>query len=164
MERATAGKNIIFGLVLLVFSLLAIIESIRMPTFRHREGIYAAPGLVPLLLGVSLLLMAVSILREARKAEGVQHLKESIAKREKRPINSGMKRIQLAILYLGVYVFLMLRNIPYIFSTSIFLFIYIYTFYKGSQKKRIIMSLLISVITTAVIVFLFSSILRVRLP
>ncbi|MCG8485414.1 MAG: tripartite tricarboxylate transporter TctB family protein [Clostridia bacterium] len=164
MDKNLAKNNIVYGLLLLLLSIFAIVESMRMPTYSHLEGVYAAPGLVPLLLGITLLLMAIAILVPALRAGGWQQLKSSISKRNNKETSDSTKRMRLTVLYIGTYVFLLLGKLPYTISTSVFIFVYIYSFHKGERNKRIIKALIISVISTAIIFILFTRIFMIRLP
>ncbi len=60
--------DFMMGLVLMAFSLLIIIESLKIPRFeKDWGGFYAAPGFVPLILGITLFTMSLALLVRAVK-------------------------------------------------------------------------------------------------
>ena len=63
--------DFIMGLILMAFGLLVVVESIKLPSFeKDWGGFYAAPGFVPLILGITIFGMSLVLFVRALKKQG----------------------------------------------------------------------------------------------
>ena len=63
--------DFIMGLILMAFSLVVVVESLKLPRFeKDWGGFYAAPGFVPLILGITLFLMSLALFVRSIKFKG----------------------------------------------------------------------------------------------
>ena len=63
--------DFIMGLILMACSLLIVVESLKIPRFeKDWGGFYAAPGFVPLILGITLFVMSLALFVRAVKKQG----------------------------------------------------------------------------------------------
>lgn len=165
MDNSKARTNVIFGLILALVSLVVAIESLRMPTYSHLDGIWAAPGLLPFFLSVSLLLMGIAVMVSGLKA-GNQKFWEYFKRKEKltQSEREGWLRLGLAVILTVFYIFVLLGRTHYVFSTAVYLFSFICCFTKGGVKQKVIKPLVIAILTSVVINYVFSKIFLIPLP
>jgi len=151
--------DFIMGLILMAISLLIIVESLRIPSFeKDWGGYYAAPGFVPLILGITLFVMSLVLFVRAVKKQGYKIIpgREAL----KNFVRSGrVHRWCLAMIYVFSFFFL-LGQIYFYLAAFLVLFAYMATF--GEQKLYI--SLIISVVASALIYLVFTRIFLVPLP
>ena len=70
-EPGMPKADFIMGLILMAFSLLIVVESLKLPRFeKDWGGFYAAPGFVPLILGITLFAMSLALFVRAVKKQG----------------------------------------------------------------------------------------------
>ena len=63
--------DFVMGLILMASSVLIVFESLRIPRFeKDWGGFYAAPGFVPLILGITLFVMSLALFVRAVKNQG----------------------------------------------------------------------------------------------
>lgn len=168
MEDIKMRNNFVFGVILSLISTLVIIESLRMPTYSQIERFYAAPGSVSLLLGISLLLMGVSVALKSYRAGyrvhfgfNVERVKTALLTYLKR---DDSQRVLITVGLIALYIFVLLGRIPYILSTIIYLFLAFFFYREGNLRQRTIMPAIISVITSVVVFYSFSKIFMIPLP
>ena len=151
--------DFVMGLVLMAFSLLIIIESLKIPRFeKDWGGFYAAPGFVPLILGITLFGMSLALFVRAIKRQGYKIIPDRAALRGF--VQSKLvHRWSLAMLYAFGFFFL-LGHIYFYLATFLVLFAYMATF--GEQKRSI--SLVISMAASGLIYLVFTKLFLVPLP
>jgi hypothetical protein len=152
--------DFIMGLILMVFGLAAIHQSVKLPTFKKDwGGFYAAPGFVPLILGLVIFAMSLAMFIRAVRSGGVQGViptRESFRNFLKaKPVH----RWCLAMLYAWGFFFI-LGKVYFYLAAFLVLFAFMATF----SEKKIYISLLISVVTSAAIYLVFTKIFLVPLP
>lgn len=164
------------GLVIIAVSAAFGIGSLAMPWLESEWGVYAAPGLVPLLLSVLLLITGlVLVLRSIMSKSFYAALERAAAEdaammgassedyKEKGNVSKSVpewKRIVLTILLVSIYIFILLGRLPYMLATGIFVAGFILAFKGGGIVKAVLTGSL-----TAVAVWLvFEKIFIVRLP
>lgn len=162
-------RDLAFG-ILLVFICIALI------VYSHRMNIqameianafyYTAPGFLILILAIGILLMAIYlIVNSIREGATLKWLlPRNLAKRFKEG-----KALQtfLVFLYLFIYMVFLWGNIPYTrirvpfwLNTMIFMNLIMFTF-KVTKPWKIVV---ISIITSFTVYFIFSSLIHVPLP
>ncbi|RJQ56159.1 MAG: tripartite tricarboxylate transporter TctB family protein [Desulfobacteraceae bacterium] len=151
--------DFIMGLLLMVFSFLIVVESLQLPRFeKDWGGFYAAPGFVPLILGVALFGMSLALFVRSLKSHGYKIIPDRPAIRDflrSKPVY----RWCLAILYAFGFFFL-LGHIYFYVAAFLVLFAYMASF--GEQKLAI--SMVISAVASALIYLVFTEVFLVPLP
>jgi len=151
--------DFIMGLILMAGSLLIVVESLKIPRFeKDWGGFYAAPGFVPLILGITLFAMSLALFVRAVKKQGYKIIPDrqtlgNFARSER------VHRWCLAMLYAFGFFFL-LGHIYFYLAAFLVLFAFMATF--GEQKLYI--SLIISVVASGAIYLVFTRIFLVPLP
>jgi hypothetical protein len=158
-DKGMPKADFVMGLVLAAFSLLIVVESLKMPRFeKDWGGFYAAPGFVPLILGITLLVMSLALLLRAVRMRGYRIIPGREAVRgfvRSRPV----RRWCLAMIYAFGFFFL-LGHIYFYVATCIVLFAYMATF--GEQKRSL--ALIISLVASGLIYLVFTKLFLVPLP
>lgn len=157
-------NNFIFGAALVAFTVWVMVESLRMPRYLEFEGIYAAPGFVPFILAASLCLMGISLVLTGIKQGALQVLGSTWQELKGSLGTPEMGRLGLALLLITAYVFGLLRHTHYIVATTVFLALFIAVFRQGGWKGRLLSSLAIAAITSAVVYLSFTHIFLIPLP
>ena len=158
-DKGMPKADFIMGLILMACSLVIVVESLKIPRFeKDWGGFYAAPGFVPLILGITLFVMSLALFVRAIKMQGYKIVLDREMIRDfvrSRPVH----RWCLAIFYAFAFFFL-LGNIYFYLAAFLVLFAYMATF--GEQKRSI--SLIISLVASASIYLVFTKIFLVPLP
>ncbi len=169
----------IFGIITIAIAGAFGVMSLMMPWYDSEWGVFAAPGLVPLILSILLLLTGLILIFRALYAKGFyKSLEELIAKDttimeadddatgankeqgETMKSEPGWKRIALTIGLAAVYVFLLLGRLPYLVSTGLFVSVFIFIFRGGGVIK----SLIIGAATSVGVWLVFEKVFLVVLP
>lgn len=142
------------------FGLLIVAASWRMERFESMGAqLYTMPGFVPGMLGgVVLLLGLVLMLRGWRRS-----LREAAAEPAERLIN---RRIAITLVLTLVYAGLLIGRAPFWLATALFVAVFVASFAPEEQtaRRRLVVSALAGVLTSAVVTFVFQQIFLVRLP
>lgn len=142
------------------FGLLIVAASLRMERFESMGAqLYTMPGFVPGMLGgVLLLLGAVLMLRGWRRS-----LRETGAEPATPLIN---RRIAITLVLTLVYAGLLIGRVPFWLATALFVAVFVASFAPEDQAplRRLVVSVLAGVLTSAVVTFVFQHIFLVRLP
>ena len=158
-EPGMPKADFIMGLILMAFSLLIVIESLGLPRFeKDWGGFYAAPGFVPLILGITLFAMSLALFVRAVKKRGYRIIPDREAL-DNFMRSKPVRRWCLAIIYAFGFFFI-LGHIYFYLAAFLVLFAYMATF--GEQSKTV--SLTISVVASAMIYLVFTKIFLVPLP
>jgi hypothetical protein len=136
-EAASPGSDIILGTILILLSGAVIFRSLQMP---RPEGWGQAPGLFPLLCGVILIFMGMSLTVTA-----IRKRKENAQRQEESNRNTkGSDEIARTLVVLGgilIYVFILIPLIHYTASTFFYLVFTIWYFWRGKPYWVIIISI-----------------------
>ncbi len=158
-DKRMPKADFIMGLILMACSLLIVVESLKIPRFeKDWGGYYAAPGFVPLILGIALFFMSLALFVRALKMKGYR----VIPSRDALNHFVRSKHVQrwcLAMIYAFGFFFL-LGHIPFYIAAFLVLFAYMATF--GEQKRSL--SLIISLVASTTIYIVFTKIFLVALP
>ena len=158
-DQGMPKADFIMGLILMVGSLLIVVESLKIPRFeKDWGGFYAAPGFVHLILGITLFVMSLALFVRAVKNQGYRIIpgRETL----KNFVRSArVHRWCLAMVYAFGFFFL-LGHIYFYLAAFLVLFAYMATF--GEQKRSI--SLIVSIVASAMIYLVFTKIFLVPLP
>ncbi len=162
MDKNTLRKcDIVFGFLLAIASLIFAIISFRMPWDGiSGGGIYAAPGLMPLIVSSAIFFMSISVAINGIKEAGF--IKISDITRLIKYLNTVFtKRVALMALIIIIYAFVLLGRIPFGLSTFIYLFSFMFLF---RRENKWWVCLIVSVISSFLITFFFGSIINIPLP
>ena len=158
-DKGMPKADFVMGLILMALSVLIVVESLKIPRFeKDWGGFYAAPGFVPLILGITLFAMSLALFVRAVKMRGYRIVPGREANREfirSKPVH----RWCLAMVYAFGF-FFVLGHIYFYLAAFLVLFAYMATF--GEQKLWL--SLIISLIASALIYLVFTRIFLVPLP
>lgn len=142
------------------FGLLIVAASWRMERFESMGAqLYTMPGFVPGMLGgVVVLLGLVLMLRGWRRS-----LREAGAEPAERLIN---QRVAITLVLTLVYAGLLIGRAPFWLATALFVAVFVASFAPEDQpaRRRLVVSVLAGVLTSAVVTFVFQQIFLVRLP
>lgn len=154
----TAHADLRGGVGWMVFGLAIVVLAWRMDRFETMGGtLYTAPGLVPGLFGLLLLLMGG--LLALRGWRGVR----AGASGDPGPLLNG--RIALMLLLTLVYAGVLVGRVPFLPATMVFVALFTWLYGgESSARRRLVTAVITGVIAAAVIVLVFERIFLVRLP
>jgi hypothetical protein len=158
-DKGMPKADFVMGLILMAGSLVIVVESLKIPRFeKDWGGFYAAPGFVPLILGITLFVMSLALFVRALRMKGYRIIpnRESVNGFVR---SSSVHRWCLAMIYAFGFFFL-LGHIYFYLAAFLVLFAYMATF--GEQRRWI--SLIISMAAAALIYLVFTKIFLVPLP
>jgi hypothetical protein len=151
--------DFVMGLILMAFSVFIIRESLRMPTFeKDWGGFYAAPGFVPMIFGGIIFLMSLFLWIRAMRNKGYEM---GITRDKVRSFlrSKTVHRWCLAIAYAFLF-FIFLGRIYFYLAAFLVLLAFMVTF----GKEKLLNVLIISIVTSVAIYFVFTRIFLVPLP
>ena len=158
-DKGMPKADFVMGLILMACSLAIVVESLKIPRFeKDWGGFYAAPGFVPLILGITLFVMSLTLFVRALRKQGYRIIPswETIrAFVRSKPVH----RWFLAMFYAFGFFFL-LGHIYFYLAAFLVLFAYMATF--GEQKLWV--GLTVSLIAAGLIYLVFTKIFLVALP
>lgn len=148
--------DIIVGIVYAVLGLALIIAARMLPKSQVME---IGPDFMPTVVGTLILVLSIILLVQA-----VQELRKNPDK-EVGKDESDYKRVLLSLILALLYVFL-LKPIGFIICTLVYLFCQIYVLAPDSHrtKKDMIMYLIIDVVFTLIVYYLFRIGFKIVLP
>ena len=148
--------DIIVGIVYAVLGLALIIAARMLPKSQVMD---IGPDFMPTVLGTLILVLSIILLLQA-----VQELRKNPDK-EVGKDESDYKRVLLSLILALLYVFL-LKPIGFIICTLVYLFCQIYVLAPDSHrtKKDMIMYLIIDVVFTLIVYYLFRIGFKIVLP
>jgi len=157
----TARSDLWGGAAWAGFGLLIVGESLRMDRYEAMGAVlYSMPGFVPGMLGsVVALLGLVLMLRGWRRK-----LREAEAGEDAERLFN--RRIGITMVLSLVYAGLLIGRAPFWLATALFVTAFVASFAPEDQSRirRITVSLLAGVLTSAVVTVVFQQVFLVRLP
>ncbi|MFQ3621151.1 MAG: tripartite tricarboxylate transporter TctB family protein [Spirochaetales bacterium] len=168
-EQNMPKADFFTSLVLLTFGLSIIVLSYKMPTLvEQSKNIYAAPGIVPGLLGIIISFLSLVLFFRSIKQKGYKivisgSILKSFLTHEQ--TNRMVKTALICIVYT-----LLLGHLPFILLTFLFVFVFIVTFEYDrniplrSQLRKIGIALLLALLTALVVYAVFFYVFLVNLP
>ena len=151
--------DFIMGLILMAFGLLVVVESVGLPRFeKDWGGFYAAPGFVPLILGMTIFGMSLALFMRAVKSQGykVVPTREAIDDfLRSKPVH----RWCLAMVYAFSFFFL-LGHVYFYLAAFLLLFAFMFTF----SDQKLWQVTVISLVASGLIYIVFTKIFLVPLP
>lgn len=147
--------DMILGIVLFIFFGWTAWKSVLMSKERIDKGlatIYTAPGLMPFIISILLLLCLAYIVVYSFKAGGRIRIKE-YPQILKNSLSRETTRSALLVFFLlFVYIFILIGRIPFIPATLIYVFAFLFLFKAGKPIVLILVGLFFSV---AVVYFFY---------
>jgi len=128
---------------------------------KSRKAFYASPGFMPIIIAGSLFLLAVSLMRQSLKNSSVKERVTRVLGAI--PRGAGSPRFKNSLIALGffaVYIFALLRFLPFWLASLILLFV-CFVYLKAS---KLVFCVLISALSIGGIVLLFQIIFHVPMP
>ncbi len=148
--------DFITGVILCILSTLFIIGALRMP-IDPAFGIYGHPGLSPIFFASILFIFSFYLI--LRSKISLKDIKKDLTFWKRLRGRNDLKNLLITLFFIIIYIFL-LRKLPFFILTFFFIFIFSYTFYK----KRPLLLFIISLLSTLVIVTIFSKIFLIPMP
>lgn len=163
-------RDFITSIVLIVFSVSVVVSSYTMPRLEHRDiDPFSAPGIVPGMIGLILLILALTLFTRSIRAGGYRLFSaDDSGDAAAHPGAAG--RVLLTLFISLVYAVGLLGRIDYTFGTLIYIFSFIVLFeYRRGvplleQKKMFATALLQAVIAAVLITLVFRKLFLVDLP
>jgi uncharacterized membrane protein YhaH (DUF805 family) len=158
----TARSDLWGGAGWVGLGLLIVLGSLRMERFESMGAqLYTMPGFVPGMIGglvaaLGLVLMLRGWLRRAHETEADRAPAEPLLNR----------RIAITMLLSLLYAGLLIGRAPFWLVTALFVAAFVATFAPADQTpaRRLIVSVVAGVLTSAVVTLLFQHVFLVRLP
>ena len=140
--------DIILGLVFFGFFGWTAYEAIRMSKERMDKGmatIYTAPGLMPLIMSILILICVTYVIIYAFKQGGRIRIKEYLHFFKSSFLDEKTRTTLLVFLSIFVYIFILIGRIPFIPATIIYVLASYYIFKAGKPLPLIIIGVTFSV-------------------
>ncbi len=170
MKESNMPKaDFVTSIFLIVFGIVVVYLSARMPKFEElHANPYSAPGVVPALLGViiaflGLILFVRSIIQKGYK------LGLNIVTVKQFFVEPMTKRILLTI-FISVAYWALLGRMLFSLVTALYVFIFviIFEYEKGKsiiqQRKMLFVALIMAILTSASVTYVFQYLFLVNLP
>lgn len=165
-----ARQDFFTSLVLIIFGVAVVLESLRMPRLEN-IGVnpYTVPGIVPGFLGAIIALLGLLMLLRSSRASGWRSDPEATTFSQQLKSESTRRLLLTLLLTLG-YAVVLVGTLPFWLATFMFVFLFIALFEwrigaAATQKMRSLgFALLQAVLVAAAVTFVFERIFLVRLP
>lgn len=162
-KKVLRKLDVAFGAALLVGSIILLCWSASMPVSGLGGGMqssfWLAPGALPVFVSSVLVALSLTLIAGAWK-EGGRVSMEDVRKALSVARTREAKYVFIMVGLLVAYIFLMLGNLPYLVSTSVFLMAFMFIFKAG--KPHII--LITALLTAVAIWYCFGKIVLIPLP
>lgn len=158
-QKQMAKADFVTSILLILLSLFIMTYVLfAFPRFPEWGGLYSNPGFTPFLLGVTLLLMNLYLLRRSLKRQGHQI---RVSREDLKAFLSSDK-VHRFFICLGLFAlyFLLLGRIPFVLDTFLYLFLSILIFRGAGWWAGFIVSTAVSF----VVYLIFSRVFLVPLP
>ena len=169
-EKQMRKADFLSSIVLIIFGVTITVMAVRMPRLEEK-GInpYTAPGVVPGVLGVIILLLSlIMFIRTVRRSDFLPriqkgHLKDLIK-------DEGTIRLGVSLALCLIYALVLVGHIPYFLATFLFTLGFILSFdlkfdkIEKSTKRIILIAVIQATISSAVISAAFQYLFLVDLP
>ena len=153
MENNNKMKDFISSAVIFSLSLYVLFEGYNIYT-KSGKLLYLSPALIPLMLGTILLVLSIVLFTGSLKEGGLQ------ARAAELKAWSGEVKADRGTMLMGLYTFVLLGMLPFWLATFLFMLLLMYFLEAGSIVKIVV----ISVLVTGLVIFLFQVCFRVPLP
>ena len=154
--------DIFSGTAIFCLGMFSVYQAFQMPMKDSYAGVqnvwYVSPALFPLLIGSTLALLGLMLIRTALKEVGLQGVKEVLVYLSSQPFVDFLKqdvtvRFYGIVLNLFIFVFLLVPHIDFFLAAILFLLLFFFMFYCGYDHRLI--SLIYQIIGGSVFLTLF---------
>lgn len=160
MENNNKMKDFISSAVIFILSLYVLFEGYNIFT-KSGKLLYLSPALIPLMLGTILLVLSIVLFTGSLKEGGLQaRAAELKAWSGEVKADPNTMRMLVGVVLMGLYTFVLLGMLPFWLATFLFMLLLMYFLEAGSIVKIVV----ISVLVTGLVIFLFQVCFRVPLP
>ncbi len=140
-EKKEESTGFLVGLGLLLISGFFFITSFSIP---HPEGWQTAPGMLPMILGGSLFIMAAIITIDTVRQGALRNLFGAVEKRRIDESENSTRGVITAIAGVAIFYFGLLQFLPFEIAAVIFLAAMTQVFWtESSLKQRLLISLVV---------------------
>jgi len=148
--------DFITGIVLCILSLFFIFTAFKMP-IDPAYGIYAHPGITPIFLATVLFMLSIYLILRSRIKfsdfkDDIKIVKSFFRKKEN-------QNLLITVFFILIFVYL-IKKIPFYILTFLFIFSFSLFFYR----KKPLLLLIVAIISTFVIITLFSRLFLIPMP
>jgi hypothetical protein len=164
-----ARADFVTGLALVALGIAVAIESLRMPRFAELNvEPYTAPGLVPGVLGLVLLMLGGMLCLRAARAGGWRVSSQDAAGFG--ASDPGVRRLCLAVALCLLYAAVLVGTVPFWLATFIFITAFVILFEwplatsRADRLRRLAFAPLLAAVIAAAVTVLFQYVFLVRLP
>lgn len=138
-NKKMRGADIIISTLFLILGIFILIGAFQMPLKDSYGGVesvwYVSPALMPIIIGIAIILLSISILLYGIKQGGLQLIKDGIEKRKQEPIlNEDTVRMLATLIPLFWLVFVHLRMLDFCIAVGLYLTFTISVFYFEDFK------------------------------
>lgn len=128
------------SILLILFGAWDLFETLKMPMKDSYGGVetvwYVSPALFPLFIGVAILLLGTVLLINSIKTGGAADFIESAKEIGKSKLNNETIRVLTVVLALGSFVYILIPNIDFFLSITLFLTFLCTAFYPDHDDFR----------------------------
>lgn len=159
-KKRSAAKDCVVGILLAVFGVYVVVESLGMKIY---NSFIDAPGFFPLIIGVVLTMLGVILAVIGIKAGGGKELKEILNPQFLKGFikNDGTIRVLILLGMMAIYVYVLLGRIPFVAATSIYLAA---NFFYLHACKHWWSAILIAIVASFAVYFAFRYGFSIMLP
>lgn len=165
-----AKADFVTGLVFIALGIATVVASVEMPRFAELDvNTYTAPGLVPGVLGVVILVLGGVLFLRAAHAGGWR-LAERTAQATPWRTHPGMRRVLLSVALCLLYAAGLLGRLPFWLATFLFVAAFVILFEwplaadRSDRLRRVAFAIVLGAVISAATSFVFQEIFLVRLP
>lgn len=165
-KKGLAAKELIFGVILVLFSIYVILTSLGL---KYMKTFMDGAGFFPLLIGIVLLILGSVLLYVAVKCGGVNELKEALAAGNGVAgfvKNDKTLRVLILIGMMVVYMYGLVGRIQFIPSTAAYIFAN-YMYLGACEKGKLpawLKAAIISVVAAVATYYMMKTFLGITLP
>jgi hypothetical protein len=158
-DKKLRQYDFITALGLIIFSVWELLQAMKMPMKESYGGVqsdwYVSPALLPLFIGGGIFFLGSILLINSIKSGGAASFVKAVKDSKKMHLTTETMRILTVVLGLFSFIYLLIPNVDFFLSITLFLFFICTAFYPDVEEFRRIMTLqfLIGMIVMAVIAF-----------
>ena len=164
-------KDFITSIVLIAFSVSVIVMSYTMPRLERRNiDPFSAPGVVPGMIGIALLLLSRILFVRSIRRGGYRIFHKQSNPNDNAHLQGAATRVVLTLFISLVYAIGFLGRFDYSIITALYIctFICLFEFKAGvgiwAQKRMVLFAIIQAVIASGLITLVFQKLFLVDLP
>lgn len=152
--KKTGTSDLIMGVLLFVFGIYLIVESLGMKVF---NTFLDAPGFFPLILGIIFCLFGIVMFNGALKGGSVEAAKKTFHKDSLKALilKPETKRVVILSFFMVVYIYGLIGRIHFTIATTLYLLVTFWYLKSTNWLKNIIISVLSGVLISVIFQYVF---------